>query len=297
MFKDIKTFLDDNRIDYTYDIKDGELICTLPSENNNNKLEIVFDENIYDDITFDKTINFNKINSGKIQIDLKNISTKLITFKLKINYKFFIKTIHKFINNFINIDKLLDELDFFKQSTVGKKYRKQIDLLINEIDKNSITDLLSTTENEKDRIDNILLNNELYLFLVDKMTAKDLMLLITAYISSDRQPKIDQETFNNLVKEAISYDHALENVWRLGMNYDERGLNFDLLDEFFVNSKDSWYLSEYISGINQVNQEKIINMVIKTKDKDFIKQLLNDNFIQSHLDDKYKAFLQDALND
>lgn len=108
-------------------------------------------------------------------------------------------------------------------------------------------------------------------------------------------PKIEQETFNDLVNSAIKYDHSLENVWRLGMNYDCKNYNYDLLDKFFVNSKDSWYLAEYISGINQVNQEKIVNMVIQTKDKEFIKKLLSDNFIQSTLEEKYKEDLKKAL--
>lgn len=76
------------------------------------------------------------------------------------------------------------------------------------------------------------------------------------------------------------------------MNFDCKNYNYDLLDEFFVNSKDSLYLVEYISSIHQVNQEKIVNMVIQTKDKEFIKRLLEDNFIQSHLEEKYKDRLK-----
>lgn len=109
-------------------------------------------------------------------------------------------------------------------------------------------------------------------------------------------PKIDQETFDNLVNEAMNYDHALENIWRLGMNYDGKDYNYDLLDTFFVNSKDSWYLAEYISGVTQVNQKKIVDMIIKTRDKAFINKLLMDNFIQSHLEEKYKDELAKSLN-
>ncbi len=79
------------------------------------------------------------------------------------------------------------------------------------------------------------------------------------------------------------------------MNYDCRGYNYDLLDDFFVNSKDRRYLVEYISGIIQVNKEKIVNMVIQTKDKEFIKEFLEDDLIQLNLEEKHKDALKQAL--
>ena len=45
------------------------------------------------------------------------------------------------------------------------------------------------------------------------------------------------------------------------MNYDEKGYNFDLLDNFFVDSKNIFYLGEYISGIKQINKQKIVNTI------------------------------------
>ena len=83
------------------------------------------------------------------------------------------------------------------------------------------------------------------------------------------------------------------------MNYDSRyyNYNYDLIDEFFVNSKDSDYLAEYISGVIQVNKEKIVNMIIQTKDKEFIKSLLKDNFIQNHLEEKHINDLEQVLDE
>ena len=121
------------------------------------------------------------------------------------------------------------------------------------------------------------------------------MLLITYYISCEKPPKIDQIMFNKLVKSAIDYNYSLESVWRLAMNYDSKGYNFDLIDEFFVNSKNAWYLSEYISSINQINQEKIINMIMANNDKKFIRELLQDNFFQEYVEDKYKKMLLKQL--
>ena len=127
------------------------------------------------------------------------------------------------------------------------------------------------------------------------MTDLELMLLITSYIAVPFIPKINQETFNNLVKEAKNYDHAFENIWRLGMSFDCKGYNYDLLDDFFVNEKDIGYLGEYLSGVYQVNQEKLVNKIIKTNDKEFIKNVLNDNLILRNLDEKYQKILENNI--
>lgn len=121
------------------------------------------------------------------------------------------------------------------------------------------------------------------------------MLLITSYIFVPFTPNIDQDCFNDLVNVAKNYDNTLENIWRLGMNYDRKGYNFDLLDDFFVDSKNVYYLGEYISDIHQINQEKIVNTIIKTKDKGFIKQILEDNFIVDNLDEEYKNILESSI--
>lgn len=78
------------------------------------------------------------------------------------------------------------------------------------------------------------------------MSDLELMLLITFYIYLPNVPKINQECFNDLINVAKFYDHNLGNIWRLGMNYECKGYDYNLLDEFFVNSKDIWYLGEYI---------------------------------------------------
>lgn len=297
LFKDVKVFRDDESMEYSYKIDDGLLLFSIDNINNKqyDNLKIIYDENIYQ-IQLNDDIKYDNLKAGEILIYLeKNIT--IFSFRANISYKFFIKTVYKFINRFIDKDTLIQEINIFLKSRIGVKYKNELAKLLGEIEnKNaSVEELLLEAIDESNRIINLLLNSELFITLEKQMNNQDLMLLITYYISAPMIPKIDQETFNNLVNSAIKYDHSLENVWRLGMNYDCRNYNYDLLDEFFVNSKDSWYLAEYISGINQVNQEKIVNMVIQTKDKKFIKKLLSDNFIQSNLEEKYKEDLKKAL--
>ena len=299
MFKDIKVFNDNETFEYNYKMDDGLLLFSI--ENGNKKqydnLKIIYDENIYQ-INLSNSIKYKNLNAGEILIFLENDTTDF-SFKVNINYKFFVKTVYKFINKFIDKDTLIKEINIFLKSKIGQKYNNELVKLLDEIENKyaSIEELMLEENDEVNRITNLLLNNEIYITLANQMNNQDLMLLITYYIFAPMIPMIDQETFNDLVNSAIQYDYPLEKVWRLAMNYDSRGYNYDLIDEFFVNSKDSYYLAEYISGVIQVNKEKIVNMIIQTKDKEFIKSLLKDNFIQNHLEEKHINDLEKLLID
>ncbi len=299
MFKDIKVFNDNESIEYTYKIDDGLLLFSI--ENGNKKqydnLTIIYDENIYQ-INLSNNIKYKNLEASEILIFLENDTTDF-SFKVNINYKFFVKTVYKFFNKFIDKDTLIKEINIFLKSKIGQKYNNELVKLLDEIENKyaSIEELMLEENDEVNRITNLLLNNEIYITLANQMNNQDLMLLITYYIFAPMIPMIDQETFNDLVNSAIQYDYPLEKVWRLAMNYDSRGYNYDLIDEFFVNSKDSYYLAEYISGVIQVNKEKIVNMIIQTKDKEFIKALLKDNFIQNHLEEKHINDLEQVLDE
>ena len=299
MFKDIKVFNDNETIEYNYKMDDGLLLFSI--ENGNKKqydnLKIIYDENIYQ-INLSNNIKYKNLEAGEILIFLENDTTDF-SFKVNINYKFFVKTVYKFINKFIDKDTLIKEINIFLKSKIGQKYNNELAKLLDEIENKdvSIEELILEENDEVNRITDLLLNNEIFITLANQMNNQDLMLLITYYIFAPMIPMIDQETFNDLVNSAIQYDYPLEKVWRLAMNYDSRGYNYDLIDEFFVNSKDSYYLAEYISGVIQVNKEKIVNMIIQTKDKEFIKALLKDNFIQNHLEEKHINDLEKLLID
>ena len=249
--------------------------------------------NIYE-IKLNKNTKYNLEKSGKICIHLDN---KELNFSVILKNNYFVKSVYKYINKFINKDILIEEINIFLNSKVGKKYSKDITnlLLFIENKDKSIEDLILDNENEYERIINLLINNKTYINIAKDMSDLELMLLITSYIFVPYIPKIDQNTFNNLVNVAKTYDNALENIWRLGMNYDCKGYDYTLLENFFVNSKNVWYLGEYISGVNQVNQESIVNKIINTADKDFIKQVLEDNFIANCLDKKYKEKLEEVI--
>lgn len=120
-------------------------------------------------------------------------STTSFDFKVNINYNFFIKTIYKFINGFIDKDTLIQKIDIFLKSKIGVKYKNKLAKLLEEIENEnvSVEELLLEANDERNRIITLLLNNELFITLEEQMNNQDLMLLIIYYISAPMISKID----------------------------------------------------------------------------------------------------------
>ena len=294
MFKDISLYIDNNKVDFEYEInKDKVIIKTIDELEIGKKLKIFYDENIYE-IKLNNSTKFSKGKAGEIFI---NLDIKKLSFSVILKNNFFVKSVYKYINKLINKDILINEIKIFLNSKVGKKYKKDLNILLDNIENKdkSLEELIINNENEYERIFDLTIHNKTYIDIAKNMSALELMLLITSYIFVPFTPNIDQDGFNDLVNVAKNYDNALENIWRLGMNYDRKGYNFDLLDNFFVDSKNVYYLGEYISLIHQINQEKIVNTIVKTKDKGFIKQILENDTIVDNLDEEYKNILKSSI--
>ena len=294
MFKDIRLSIDNNKIEFEYEIdEDKVIIKTIDELEIGKNLKIFYDENIYEI----KLNNSKKFSEGKAGEILINLDIKKLSFSVILKNNFFVKSVYKYMNKLINKDILINEIKIFLNSKIGKKYKKDLNVLLDNIENKdkSLEELIINNENEYERIIDLTIHNRTYIDIVKNMSDLELMLLITSYIFVPFTPNIDQDGFNDLVNVAKNYDNALENIWRLGMNYDRKGYNFDLLDNFFVDSKNVYYLGEYISSIHQINQEKIVNTIIKTKDKEFIKQILENNFIVGNLDEEYKKILESSI--
>lgn len=294
MFKDISLYIDNNKVDFEYEInKDKVIIKTIDELEIGKKLKIFYDENIYE-IKLNNSTKFSKGKAGEIFI---NLDIKKLSFSVILKNNFFVKSVYKYINKLINKDILINEIKIFLNSKVGKKYKKDLNILLDNIENKdkSLEELIINNENEYERIFDLTIHNKTYIDIAKNMSVLELMLLITSYIFVPFTPNIDQDGFNDLVNVAKNYDNSLENIWRLGMNYDRKGYNFDLLDNFFVDSKNVYYLGEYISLIHQINQEKIVNTIVKTKDKGFIKQILENDTIVDNLDEEYKNILKSSI--
>lgn len=296
MLKDLKLFINNNKINYEYKVdKDKLIINTITELEEDENIKIFYSEDIYE-INLDRNTNFTKGKNGEIFIKINN---KKLSFSVILKNNFFVKCIYEFINELIDKDNLINRINLFINSKAGKIYKKDLNNLLELIENNEkdLEELLINNEFEQQRISNLLLNNNTYLNIRKNMSDLDLMLLITSYIFLHIPPEISQEKFNELVNIAKNYDYALENVWRLGMHYAQRGYNYDLLDELFVNSKDIYYLGEYISGIIQVDKEKIVNKIIEIKDNEFIRKILNDELIIGMLSTENKEKLEKSLKE
>lgn len=294
MFKDINLSIDNNKVNFQYEIIDDKIVFkTIDELEIGNILKIFYDENIYE-IKLNTDTKFNLGKAGEIFI---NLDIKELSFSVILKNNFFVKSVYKYINKLINKDTLINEIKLFLNSNIEKKYKEDLNILLDIIeDKDkSLEELIVNSEDEYERLFKLLIHNETYIDIAKNMSDLELMLLITSYIFVPYIPKIDQDYFNDLVDVAKDYDNALENIWRLGMNFDGKNYNFDLLDDFFVNSKNIWYLGEYISGIHQINQEKIVNKILETRDERFIKQILEDKFLIDNLDEKYKSILESNI--
>ncbi len=294
MLDGINVFINNKKAVYKYKLNENKITLQLKNYVGFKNLEVVYDENIY--LHLNNGINNNYIDPWKFTVDLKKEIKKIIIIEFEINYKYFVKTVFKYINKFLDKDNLLLEMKLLKNFNIFNNYADEVDNLISEIDSKSIIDLLLEENNEYDRICKLLINSEMYKELYNKIDYKDKMLIITNYISCPKPFEVNQEEFNKLVESAIEYKVSLESVWRLAMSYDMRNLNYDIIDRFFIDKKDIWYLGEYISGVQQINTENIINLIINTKDIEYITNILNDEWVINHFNknciEKLKKYIE-----
>ncbi len=297
MYNDLNIFIDENRINYIITKTENELKITC-NNINGSKIKIYYDDNVYH-IILNNNMKKNKPNA--IEINLPKDGHKEFTFPVELKDTYLVKTVYKYVNELIDKDTLLKEINLFKNYNHKKEYKEDLNKLIRKINngEEEIEELIinhqSGYRSEYTKIVNILTNNNIYHKIAGKMTNHELMLLITWYIWMKYPPHIDEELFHELVEDAILSEDNLENVWRLAMNYNNHDFNYDEIDKFFINSKDVYYISEYISGVSQVNQEKITNMLIGQGDKDLINEFLNKYIGVSGMQEKYVNILKEYI--
>lgn len=110
---------------------------------------------------------------------------------------------------------------------------------------------------------------------IQKMNDEELLEFITKYISAPLPPILSQEEFNNLVKVGIKEDKR-ESLWRLAFNYIRKNMDFSLIEDYFIEKRDDYYLVELVSAVEEdLNIKKLIEKVKFTKDKEFINNSFN----------------------
>ncbi len=227
--------------------------------------------------------NFTKEDNEKLDKLIEDVKTVIANTNIEIDEieKHRIKTINKLLNrlqkaaNFKNNDKSVQEFikrqiasltkDKETQRDSGQRYEKLYDLLV---------------------------NNEVNIKYIEKMTDLELLEFITQYISVPVTVKLSQEFFDDLVDVGIDKDMR-EALWRLANNYYQKGIDFTKIEEYFIKKRDSYYLTELLCAVDDdIDKEKTIEKVIATHDWDFIAECgvtaKNINIISEEEFEKYK---------
>ena len=104
----------------------------------------------------------------------------------------------------------------------------------------------------------------------ESLSDYELLEFIAQYISTPFPPKLKQKEFDRLVKIGIENDKR-EWLWRLAFNYEESNFDFDSIVDYFIETKDGYYIAELISAVGQcLDIDKLID---KLNDKELIKDL------------------------
>ncbi len=278
---DLKVSSNKEKLNYDYFVKGNKIIINITDKSDDkNNLDVYYDENVYELLIDKKDIIKDDI--GYFEL----FPTNNFSFKVKINDIFVVKAIYSYLNNLIDEDILIEYLNVYIKVSTNMDYISSLEELINYISKNK----------KFYKIYDKMITNKVFGDVARSMSPKQIMLLITCNLAVPDPPNIDQELFDDVVKEAIKYDNNKEKVWRIAMHYDSHNYNYDLIDSFFVNEKDIWYLGEYISSIWQIDQNKIVSQILKTKDIKYICDILDDELLNRHLNreciDTLKNFIK-----
>jgi len=220
-----------------------------------------------------------KINSDELQDELNKINLD----NYKEDEKEEIKKIIEAVN--LIIRKVPNEIDEFEKMRI-----KRIDDLINKFssmtnEKGEPVDFIKHNKEKliKDRnkvndggerfkqLFNLLCNNSLINKYLKSMDDYELLKFIAQYISVPLPPEIGEDGFNDLVKVGIEHNEK-EYLWRLAFNYGHHKYDFSKIEDYYIQERDAYYLSELVCAIEKsLDIDGIINKVNDTKDNDFIK--------------------------
>lgn len=211
----------------------------------------------------------------------------------------------------ISINKLIDDIKIIKDKTaneideIEKNRLETIERIVSNINiilesDNLEKDLREKIEHRKEYLledkkkvkDGGKLYESIYILLADNKLINhfwesindyELLEFIAQYISVPIPPQIDQEKFNDLVKVGIK-NNEREWLWRLAFNYNRKNKDFSLIEDYFIEKKDSYYLTELISAVREdLDMKNLKEKVLATKDKKFItsvKKTLKDYEIE-----------------
>ena len=224
------------------------------------------------------------INSDELLESLEELDLNNFTDEEKVSIK-------KLIDDIKSIkDKIPNEVDEIEKNRIeiNEKYVNGIDkILQNNTLENKLKEkflkiregLLEDKKKVKDggklyeSLFTLLADNDLINYYCDLLNDYELLEFIAHYISVPKPPQISQEKFDKIVKVGIENDER-EWLWRLAFNYNRKNKDFSLIEDYFIEKRDDYYLTELISAVREdLNMKKLKKKVIATKDKKFINKV------------------------
>ncbi len=175
----------------------------------------------------------------------------------------------KYLNKKINEEELLEKLNLLMKE--NSKDKKEISNIIKEVNN------IISSDKSREELEEYILNNEYYKETAKSMTPLDVANMIGESFSSKKLPTIDQEFFNDMADSLIKEDNK-GYLWRLALNYNNE-FDMDKLETYFIDTKDTYYLTELISVLDEPNYYRIANKLIDTKDKEFVSEILDAEYI------------------
>ena len=192
------------------------------------------------------------INSDELLESLEELDLNNFTDEEKASIK-------KLIDDIKSIkDKIPNEVDEIEKNRIeiNEKYVNGIDkILQNNTLENKLKEkflkiregLLEDKKKVKDggklyeSLFTLLADNDLINYYCDLLNDYELLEFIAQYISVPMPPQISQEKFDKIVKVGIENDER-EWLWRLAFNYNEKNKDFSLIEDYFIEKRDDYYL-------------------------------------------------------
>ena len=172
-------------------------------------------------------------------------------------------------NRIVSINRILSTLEKVKNNKENDQevldtVQRQYDNLIREKEK------VRDSGPRYIELSKSLTTNKTYISYCQKMNHKELLEFITQYISVPMPPRIDQDLFDEMVEAGIKEDKR-EALWRLVFNYVGRNKDFTRVEDYFIEKRDAYYLTELISiEEKELNMEKLEKKIKNTNDEKFI---------------------------
>lgn len=197
----------------------------------------------------------------------------------------------KYSNEFIKDDKLVEELNKLKDKYPLSK--DEINTVINKVESllNEFGEYVRFS-----KIQDVLEETELFKTELKNITPKLMLDMLTQYIYVGSIPDITQNFFDEMVNECIN-SNSREKAWRLALNFI-KNKNIQKIEDYFIEVRDEYYIGELLSTLYDDDLtlvDRVINKMVNTNDKKFIKKYLQLNYIDNFMKDEHYKKLNDVL--